>query len=115
MTPDDPPTDDAAFEDGVRREADRHVAPSQMSDRALATREPALDRLTVAQADRVRELEADRWRMGERIDALEAESSEVQAGWMEQVRTLEGELIAAKKEYSEQLQARLADATEARR
>jgi glycosyltransferase involved in cell wall biosynthesis len=73
------------------------------------------EHLRNAHGERVRELEADRWRLNERIEALEAQNSELQASFIEQTRGLERELLAAKAAEREEQQRRLADVLEARR
>lgn len=77
-------------------------------------KETQLARLGAVHADRVRQLEADRWRMSERIEALEAQNGDLQAGFLEQANTWERQLRQARQALEEERQCHVASQAQAR-
>jgi glycosyltransferase involved in cell wall biosynthesis len=88
------------------------LADEQASDSegtVEAQSEAEIERLTLLHAERLKEVETDRWRMGERIEALEAQNAELQADFLEQTRALAKELSEARRDLSAEQRARLED------
>jgi glycosyltransferase involved in cell wall biosynthesis len=56
-----------------------------------------IERLTTQHAERLREIETDRWRQSERIEALEAQNAELQTDFLKHLRALNQELSDARQ------------------
>lgn len=97
MQPNDQNSDDAVPEP-------KHEEPVTGRNQGHDTE---LEQLRMAHAERLRQVEAERWRMGERIEALEARNAELQAGFLEQTRGLQHELQGLQQAFSEQQQQQL--------
>lgn len=79
-----------------------------------STKETEVARIVAAHADRVRELEADRWRMSERIEALEIQNGDIQASLLEQTNALERQLSQAREALREAQERHLKSEAQAR-
>jgi glycosyltransferase involved in cell wall biosynthesis len=74
-----------------------------------------IDRVTTLHAERVKDLETDRWRLNERIEALETQNVELHAGFLEQARSLQAELSDSRRALAELQQTRYGETAETRR
>lgn len=74
-----------------------------------------LEDLATAHAERVRELELDRWRLNERIEVLEDQNAELHARFLEQGRALQRDLLEAHSAVSELQRKRHDELQEAHR
>ncbi|HYP91089.1 MAG TPA: glycosyltransferase [Polyangiaceae bacterium] len=70
-------------------------------------REAEIERLTTLHAERIREIEADRWRLTERVEKLETQSDDAQSAFLMQTTSLQRELKEAQRAASAEQQARL--------
>lgn len=90
-------------------------APEESPETESQRREAEIERLTVLHAERLKDIETDRWRQGERIEALEAQNAELQADFLEQTRSLSKELGEARRALDLEHRARFDDALQAKR